>query len=220
MKPLVNSLLRTGIVFALVAGAAACNRTPDASPGTAAATTAGQATAAPAAAPVAAPVPVQAEPAAAPAAAPPPGRDPDYARVLAVDPVRANGAPQRVCQDVVVTQQVQPRDPDQVAGTAIGAVLGGVLGNAVGHGRGRTLAAVAGAVGGGYAGRRIEQDRQEDHVVQTVQQRCHNVAGQSQVVAYDVRYVYDGVQRTVRLDHDPGDLLPMRDGVVALPDVR
>ena len=216
MKPLVNSLLRTGIVFALVAGAAACNRTPDANPGTAAATTAGQA----AAVPVAAPVPVQAAPAVAPVAAPPPRRNPDYARVLAVDPVRANGAPQRVCQDVVVTQQVQPRDPDQVAGTAIGAVLGGVLGNAVGHGRGRTLATVAGAVGGGYAGRRIEQDRQEDHVAQTVQQRCHNVAGQSQVVAYDVRYVYDGVQRTVRLDHDPGDRLPMRDGVVALPDVR
>jgi uncharacterized protein YcfJ len=29
---------------------------------------------------------------------------------------------------------------------------------------------------------------------------------------YDVTYELDGAQRTVRMDHDPGDRIPVKDG--------
>jgi uncharacterized protein YcfJ len=31
-------------------------------------------------------------------------------------------------------------------------------------------------------------------------------------VGYDVTYELDGKQRVVRMDHDPGDRIPVRDG--------
>ncbi|MCA0393834.1 MAG: glycine zipper 2TM domain-containing protein [Proteobacteria bacterium] len=39
---------------------------------------------------------------------------------------------------------------------------------------------------------------------------------QDKTVGYDVTYRYDGVERTVRMDRDPGDRLPVIDGQVVL----
>ncbi|WP_158883989.1 glycine zipper 2TM domain-containing protein [Rhodanobacter sp. L36] len=144
-----------------------------------------------------------------------------YAKVVSVDPVRDPGGPHQVCRDETVTRTLPPRDEHRVLGTAIGAVAGGLLGNQVGHGRGRTLATVAGAVGGGYAGNRIQANRQHGQVVQSVQHRCSTVNDTSnQIVGYDVHYLYNGVTRTVRMDHDPGDRVQIQEGVTAVSDVR
>jgi uncharacterized protein YcfJ len=147
---------------------------------------------------------------------------PKYARVVSVDPVRQTvNNPQRVCRDEVVTHTAPPRDQHQIAGTAIGAVAGGLLGNQVGGGKGNTLATVAGAVGGGYVGKRIQESRQQGQVTQTTEQRCTTVTKSSQkIIAYDVRYEYNGVTRSVRMDHDPGDRLEVQEGVVAVTDAR
>lgn len=145
-----------------------------------------------------------------------------YAKVLSVDPVRQTvDNPQQVCRDEVVTHTAPPKDQHQIAGTAIGAVLGGVLGNQIGGGRGRTLATVGGAVAGGYAGKRVEEAHQEGTTTSSTVRRCSTVNNPSnKIVAYDVRYEFKGVQRTVRMDHDPGDRLEVQEGVVSVSDAR
>lgn len=194
MSRLVVSALNLGLGAALVFGLSACNRDANADGGTAA-TAQSQAAA---------------------------QDGPKYARVLSVTPVRQAAAPQQVCHDEVVTTHKPVQDTHQVAGTAIGAVAGGLLGNQVGGGKGRTLATVAGAVGGGYAGHEIQANHQANATQQTTQRRCTTVQGNGgdQVVAYDVSYEYNGVTRTARMDHDPGDKLQIQEGVVAVSDAH
>jgi uncharacterized protein YcfJ len=144
-----------------------------------------------------------------------------YAKVVSVEPVRGAAVPRQVCHDETVTHTTPPKDQHRIVGTAIGAVAGGLLGNQVGGGRGRTLATVAGAVGGGYAGNRIEANRQHGQVSTSVQRRCSTVNEPSdRIVGYDVRYQYNGVTRTVRMDHDPGDRVQVQEGVTAVSDAR
>jgi uncharacterized protein YcfJ len=148
---------------------------------------------------------------------------PKYGRVVSVDPVReAATAAQRECHDEVVTRHVPVKDQHQIAGTAIGAVAGGLLGNQIGGGKGRTLATVAGAVGGGYAGHEIQERRQETNTTTATVRKCNTVAGSSgdKIVAYDVRYEYNGVTRSVRMDHDPGDRVQVQEGVSVISDAR
>src|ERR1700754_434367 len=204
MSRLKISVLNAGLGAALVFGLSACNRDANADVANAPA---------PATAPVAA-----AEP---PPPAEPPG--PKYGRVVSVDPIRqAASAPQRECHDEVVTHRAPVKDQHQIAGTAIGAVAGGLLGNQIGGGKGRTLATVAGAVGGGYAGHEIQQNRQESNTTTSTVRKCETVQGSSgdKVVAYDVRYEYNGVTRSVRMDHDPGDRVQVQEGVSVISDAR
>ncbi|MBD8899826.1 glycine zipper 2TM domain-containing protein [Rhodanobacter sp. DHG33] len=199
MNRLMVNALNVGIAAALAVGLSACNRSADAG------TQAAQAASAPV-------------PAAAPAPAAPAG--PEYAQVVSVTPVRATAASQQVCHNVVVNQAAPPKDQHNIAGTAIGAVAGGLLGHMVGGGKGNTLATVAGAVGGGYAGNRIENAHHQPQVTQTVQRQCNTVAGSDKIVGYDVQYVYNGVTRTARMDHDPGNRVEVQQGVVAVSDAR
>ena len=145
-----------------------------------------------------------------------------YAKVVSVDPVRStSNNPKQVCRDETVTHTAPPKDQHRIAGTAIGAVVGGLLGNQVGGGKGKTLATVAGAVGGGYAGNRIEASRQQGQVTSSVERKCDTVNNSSsKIVGYDVRYEYNGVTRTVRMDHDPGDRVQVQEGVTAVSDAR
>jgi len=205
MTSLKISVLNVALGAALIVGLSACNRDANADGATANGATASLNSAA-------------AQPAAAPAPA-----GPKYGRVVAVDPVRETASsPQRECHDEVVTRHVPVRDQHQVAGTAIGALAGGLLGNQVGHGKGRTLATVAGAVGGGYAGHEIQENRQETNTTTATVRKCSTVStGTSdRIVAYDVRYEYNGVTRTTRMDHDPGDRVEVQEGVSVVSDAR
>lgn len=202
MNRLMVNALNVGIAASLAVGLSACNRSADAG------TDAVQAASTPAATPAHAP--------AAPAA--PAG--PQYAQVVSVTPVHVTTAPKQVCHDVVVDHTAPPKDQHNIAGTAIGAVAGGLLGHMVGGGRGRTLATVAGAVGGGYAGNRIENAHHQPQVTQTVQRECNTVAGSDKIVGYDVQYVYNGVKRTARMDHDPGNRVEVQNGVSVISDAR
>jgi uncharacterized protein YcfJ len=200
MNSLKISVLNVALGAVLVCGLSACNRDANAD------------------------VSYRSDGSAAPgvAAAPAPA-GPKYGRVVSVDPVReAASSPQRECHDEVVTRHVPVRDEHQLAGTAIGAVAGGLLGNQIGGGKGRTLATVAGAVGGGYAGHEIQERRQETNTTTSTVRKCSTVAGSSgdKIVAYDVRYEYNGVTRTVRMDHDPGDRVEVQEGVSVVSDAR
>src|SRR5690348_2488251 len=192
MNTLMVNVLKAAIAAALVTGVSACNRSADAGS-------------------------TGADGMAASADA-----GPKYAKVVGVEPVRSTvNNPKQVCHDETVTQTAPPKDQHRIAGTAIGAVVGGLLGNQVGGGKGKTLATVAGAVGGGYAGNRIEASRQHGQVTSTVERKCSTVNNTStKIVGYDVRYIYNGVTRTVRMDHDPGDRVQVQEGVTAVSDAR
>ncbi|MFW9266229.1 glycine zipper 2TM domain-containing protein [Pseudomonas sp. NR3] len=136
---------------------------------------------------------------------------PEYAQVLAVEPVKTQiKTPREVCKDVTVTRQKPVQDQHQIAGTVLGAVAGGLLGNQIGGGTGKKIATVAGAAGGGYAGNKIQEGMQERDTYTTTQTRCNTVNDISdKVVGYDVRYMLDGREGKVRMDRDPGNQIPV-----------
>jgi uncharacterized protein YcfJ len=212
MSKMVVNALCMGLTASLALGLTACNRqaSADANSATGAAAAASVAGAAQGAQP------------GQPVQAPPQGSDPNYAQVVSVVPVRQDVSnPQQVCHDVVVNHTVPPKDQHQIAGTAIGAVAGGLLGHMIGNGKGNTIATVAGAVGGGYAGKKIEESHQQANVQSEVVHRCSTVANtSSNIVGYDVTYVYNGVTRVTRMDHDPGDRVKVEQSVSVVSDAQ
>lgn len=201
MNRLMVNALSAGIAVTLAMGLSACNRDASADAGIAANGSAG---------------------AASVAATPAADNGIKYAKVVSVNPVHKTvNNPKQVCHDEVVTHTAPPKDQHRIAGTAIGALAGGLLGHQVGGGKGKTLATVAGAVGGGYAGNRIEASRQQGQVTSSTERHCDTVDNTTtKVVGYDVRYEYNGVTRTVRMDHDPGDRVQVQEGVTAVSDAR
>jgi uncharacterized protein YcfJ len=147
-------------------------------------------------------------------------KSPQYAQVLKVTPTtRTTRTPRQECHDEAVTQQAPVKDEHQIIGSVAGAVVGGVLGHQIGGGTGRDIATVAGAAGGGYAGNRIQKNIQDKNTVTTTQQKCVTVYDSSEKQSgYTVRYRLDGQEKTVKMDRDPGDRIPVRDGHIVLDD--
>jgi uncharacterized protein YcfJ len=144
----------------------------------------------------------------------------DYAKVIKVTPLtKIINTPRQTCHDETVTHKVQPRDTNQMIGTVAGAVLGGVIGHQIGGGSGRDIATVAGAAAGGYGGNRIEKHVQDQNTSTTTEPRCETVYDKSeQQVGYSVRYRLGDQERTIKMNHDPGDRIPVRDGQLVLDD--
>jgi uncharacterized protein YcfJ len=140
--------------------------------------------------------------------------EPTFADVVQVRPVKETvRTPQEVCHDEQVTQAKPVKDEHRIAGTLIGAVAGGVLGNQIGGGNGKKIATVAGAAAGGYAGNRVQGHMQENDTVQSTVRRCETVEEKHQkTIGYDVRYRLDGQEKTVRMDHDPGQTIRVKSG--------
>lgn len=141
-------------------------------------------------------------------------KGPAYAEVLSVTPLtRTIHTPRQECHDEQVTRQAPVKDEHQVLGTIAGAVIGGVVGHQIGGGSGRDIATVAGAAGGGYAGNRLQKNLQDRDTTTTTEQKCATVYDQSEkTVGYQVRYRLGGKEATVKMDHDPGPRIPLRDG--------
>jgi uncharacterized protein YcfJ len=145
-------------------------------------------------------------------------KSPEYAEVLKVTPLtRTVRTPRQDCHDETVTHQAPVKDEHQLLGTVAGAVVGGVIGHQIGGGTGRDIATVAGAAGGGYAGNRIQKNLQEKDTYTTTEQKCATVYDSAQKRSgFEVRYRLDGKEATVRMDHDPGARIPVRDGQLML----
>lgn len=144
--------------------------------------------------------------------------EPQFADVLAVEPVtETTKTPREVCEDVVVQEQAPVKDPNRIAGTAIGAVAGGLLGNQIGGGSGKTLATVAGAAAGGYAGNQVQKNMQQKDTVSRTERRCKTVHDtQKKTVGYDVRYRLGEEEGQVRMAQRPGARIPVKDGKLVL----
>ena len=141
-----------------------------------------------------------------------------YAEVIKVTPLsKTIETPRQECEQVPVARQKQASDSHQVLGTLAGAVVGGVLGHQVGGGNGRQLATVAGAAAGGYGGNRLEKNYQDKQTETVMEQQCRTVMDKSeQPAGFSVRYKLGGKEATVRMDHDPGERIPVKDGHLAL----
>jgi uncharacterized protein YcfJ len=127
--------------------------------------------------------------------------------------------PRQECHDQEVTRAKPVKDKDRLAGTGIGAVVGGLLGNRVGGGSGKVLATVAGAAAGGYAGNKIQQKMQNGNTYTTTEQHCVTAYDtRHEPDGYDVVYVLDGKRHHVRMDHNPGKEIPVKDGHVVVDE--
>jgi uncharacterized protein YcfJ len=140
--------------------------------------------------------------------------EPQFAEVVAVTPLTKEvTTPRKVCSEKLVTRQRAPKDERRVTGTVVGAVVGGVLGNQIGGGNGKKLATVAGAAAGGYAGNRIQRNIQQRDTYTTTQRSCKTVYDKKlENEGYQVRYRIKEKTGVVRMDYDPGQMIPLRDG--------
>ena len=143
---------------------------------------------------------------------------PVFAEVVAAKEVKETvKTPREECEDKVVTRQEPVKDKHKIAGTVLGAVAGGVLGNVIGGGGKNTVAKIAGAAAGGYAGNKTQEHLQENDTYQTTERVCKTVYDESErTVAYNVDYKIGDVPGKVRLDHDPGDTIPVQDGQLVI----
>ena len=125
--------------------------------------------------------------------------------------------PRQDCHDEEVTHQKPVKDKDRLVGTGVGAVVGGLLGSRVGGGNTRIFTGLAGAAAGGYAGNKIQQKVQQGDTYTTKEQRCVTVYDSHEESAgYEVVYMLDGKRHHIRMDHDPGKQIPVRDGQIVL----
>lgn len=147
-------------------------------------------------------------------------KEPAYAEVLNVAEITQTvQTPREVCEDVPVTRQKPVQDDKRIAGTIAGAVIGGVLGHQIGGGGGKQLATVAGAAAGGYAGNKVQQNMQAKDTYTTLEKRCNRVTeSKLKVVGYDVTYRLGDEDGKVRMDHRPGERIPVKDGQLVLTE--
>jgi uncharacterized protein YcfJ len=157
----------------------------------------------------------------------------DFARVTRVEPLYRSvqvSTPVRNCWDEPVTVRQQHaghghgghrgRRGRSYTGPIVGGIVGGLVGNQFGRGDGRTLLTVAGAVLGASVGHDVgNRRRHRNHrapsystTYTTTERRCstnHRVSNQQERDGFLVEYKYRGRSYSTRLDHDPGDRLPV-----------
>lgn len=97
----------------------------------------------------------------------------------------------------------------------VSTIIGGAIGNAVGNGKSnKRVGAVVGAVLGHSIGRDIVRSERRSRVRDyEIVQRCETAYEQREeerLVGYRVTYIYDGEERTIRTDTDPGDRIRLR----------
>lgn len=127
--------------------------------------------------------------------------------------------PRQECHDEQVTRAKPVKDTNRLVGTGIGAAVGGLVGSQFGGGNGKVLTTVAGVAAGGFAGNQIQKKVQQGNTYTTIEQRCATVYDSSEAPAgYEVVYVLKGEQHHVRMEHDPGKTIPVKDGQIVTND--
>jgi len=123
--------------------------------------------------------------------------------------------PQEQCWEEEAVVNRHSRGNRSNTPVVVSTILGGAIGNAVGHNSSnRRVGAVLGAVLGHSIGRDImrSNERSSSREYETVQ-RCETVYQQHEeerLVGYQVTYLYDGQEYSVRTNTDPGDEIRVR----------
>ncbi len=142
--------------------------------------------------------------------APPPALPP-VAQVIAVSPHYVSQSyPVRNCQPVQNVVYGDAKKGIPGAGAVIGGVAGGLAGSAI-HGNGRNVAIGVGAAVGALSGNAIQQNmnQPQPQVITSTSCTTHTATKKVQK-GYDVTYLYDGVQGSVRMSTPPvGGTIPL-----------
>lgn len=123
--------------------------------------------------------------------------------------------PQEQCWEEEVAIDRYSRNEGSNTSVLVSTIIGGAIGNAVGHNKSnQRVGAVLGAMLGHSIGRDIirSSDRGGVREYQTVQ-RCETVYQQhteERLVGYQVTYLYNGEEFSVRTNSDPGEEIQVR----------
>jgi uncharacterized protein YcfJ len=123
--------------------------------------------------------------------------------------------PQEQCWEEETVVERRGSDNRSNTPVLVSTILGGAIGNAVGHNKSnRRVGAVLGAVLGHSIGRDIMRHNESpsSREYQTVQ-RCGTVYQQHEeerLVGYQVTYIYNSEEYSVRTNTDPGDEIRVR----------
>jgi len=138
----------------------------------------------------------------------------EYATVVDVQPVtEVVQIPrnQQVCRQENVRRRVPERRSPAPA--IFGTILGGVIGHQFGGGHGKTAATIAGAAIGGAVATDAQYRRYPPKYYTVQEQRCRTETSwrsEEQVVAWDVRWEYQGKIYRSTMNKPPGDRIPVR----------
>jgi len=140
----------------------------------------------------------------------------DTARVVSVTPSFEYVSRQK-CEYVTqqsYQQQAPVAQPQQrgIGGAIVGGITGGIIGNQVGRGQGKTAATAIGAGVGAIVGDRMENSQQYQPAPQYTQPAPQQVCStfQDRVTnGYEVTYQYNGKTDSIRLQHHPGQTIPV-----------
>ena len=143
----------------------------------------------------------------------------DVARVISATPISQTVTESRRDCRVEQVNEVQERrtvvgQPPTGAGAVLGSILGGVIGYQFGyHGGGAAAGAVVGSMVGN-SGEVANTPVPEVYVDRTPVardiERCRYIPEtRDKVVAFDVRYEYNGHEFQVRMPYDPGPEMPV-----------
>ncbi|MBL4580934.1 MAG: glycine zipper 2TM domain-containing protein [Gammaproteobacteria bacterium] len=123
--------------------------------------------------------------------------------------------PQEQCWEEEMVVDRRGTDNRSNTPVVLSTILGGAIGNAVGHNKSnRRIGAVLGAVLGHSIGRDImrRNERPSIREYQTVK-RCETIYQQHEeerLIGYQVTYLYNGQEYSVRTNTDPGDEIRVR----------
>lgn len=142
----------------------------------------------------------------------------EYAQVVESQPIYrvvAVSTPQEQCWEEEIAVDRYDRRNRSNTPLLVSTLIGGAIGNAIGHNKSnQRVGAVLGAMLGHSIGRDIIRHNNQPAVreYQTVQ-RCNTVYQQHEeerLVGYNVTYLYNGEEYSVRTDSDPGDQIRIR----------
>ena len=136
----------------------------------------------------------------------------EFAQILSVVPsYTKKQVPYQSCLNQVEAN-ISKKDKDGTTGGIIGGITGGVAGAVAGNqvnqgGAGTIIGAAVGLIGGAIAGNKIEKGYAKDEYEPSsgkVTVACTTKYKRvSEVVGYNVTYLYDGQQNTVLLSKKP-----------------
>ena len=142
----------------------------------------------------------------------------EYAQVVESRPIYQIvevAEPYEQCWEEEIVIDRYPARRDSRTPVLVSTIMGGAIGNAVGSGKSnKRVGAVVGAMLGHSIGRDIvrNNDRSSIREYETVQ-RCETAYEQREeerLMGYQVTYLYQGEEYSIRTDSDPGDQIRLR----------
>ena len=141
-----------------------------------------------------------------------------YADVVASVPIYQVvqvAIPQRQCWDEEIMIDRYSHENANKTPLLVSTIIGGAIGNAVGHNKSnQRVGAILGAMLGHSIGRDIvRNESQRGDIEYNTVQRCstfHEQREEERLVGYQVTYLYNGQEYSIRTDYDPGDRVQIR----------